>query len=127
TLTVDGKKLDVPEGAALQLYKDTMGWNVGAPPAEGSRKEGPIAGPIRDVWHEPLVVVYGTEDAAQTTANLEVAHWLASIRWGTDVKYPVLKDSEVDPAVVPTKSMILVGNARSNSVTRALEGELPTK
>ncbi|MBI2392773.1 MAG: prolyl oligopeptidase family serine peptidase [Deltaproteobacteria bacterium] len=136
TVTIDGTALTFAPGEPLSAQRDFGTWRAGAPaepaaapgsPGDGPRKEGNIAGPIRDVWNEPLQIVYGEGDPAQTQVNLEVARALATIRWGVDVRYPILKDSEVDPEVAPTRSTILVGNARSNRVLRALEPALPIR
>lgn len=127
TVVVDGTKLSFAAGDPLALHADGAIWLAGAPSDEGLHKQGKITGPIRDVWNEPLIVVYGASDPEQTQANLEVAQQLATIRWGVDVRYPIVRDLDVDPAATPSKSMILVGNARSNRIVRALEPELPLK
>lgn len=129
TVTIDGQPLAFDAGAPLNAHKEGAGWAIGLSPAddEGPRKAGRITGPIRDVWSEPLQVVYGADDPAQTQVNLEVARAFATIRYGTDVRYPLLKDSEVEPDAIPDKSTILVGNAKSNRLLRALEASLPLK
>ncbi len=124
-VVIDGTTLSYAADAPLLAYKDTT-WHAGEP-APALRKTGRLTGPIRDVWHEPLTLVYGTEDPTQTEANLEVARALAQIRWGVDVSYPIVKDSEVDLEARPKTSVILVGNAKSNRVLRALETELPMR
>lgn len=126
TVTIDGTAIAFTDGP-IALHRDGATWAAGAPSDDGPRKEGRITGPIRDVWSDPLQVVYGTDDPAQTQVNLEVARAFAAIRWGTDVRYPVLKDSEVDPDKVPDKATIVIGNARSNRLLRALEASLPIK
>ncbi len=132
-IVVDGQKLSFAAGAALVAHRaDGAGatWTAGPPSSagdDGPRKEGRITGPIRDVWFDPLTIVYGADDPAQTQANLEVARALATIRWGVDVRYPIVKDSEVDPDAATTTATILVGNARSNRIVRALEAELPVR
>jgi predicted esterase len=123
-VTVDADKLTFAAGAPLLVHREGAGWASGAA-ADGLRKQGRITGPIRDVWHEPLIFVYGTQDPAQTTANLEVAQAFAKVRWGTDVAYPIVKDTEIDANAAPTKSLVLVGNARSNRVLAAIEKDLP--
>ena len=123
---VDGKKLVFAEGAELALHRVGESWLVGPMPTDdGLRKVGKLTGPIRDVWNEPLTIVYGASDPAQTNANLEVAQWLAAVRWGVDVSYPIVRDDEIDPLSTPTRATILIGNARSNRLTHALEAELP--
>ena len=57
----------------------------------------------------------------------EVARAFATIRWGVDVAYPIVRDVDVDPDAVPTKATIVIGNARGNKLLRALEPSLPIK
>jgi predicted esterase len=126
TVAIDDAKLTFAAGAPLLAHREASGWKAGAwSETTALRKQGRLTGPIRDVWHEPLIFVYGTQDPSQTTANLEVAQAFAKIRWGTDVAYPIVKDSEIDPAAAPTKSLVLIGNAKSNRVLAAIEKDLP--
>ncbi|MEO7092788.1 MAG: PHB depolymerase family esterase, partial [Polyangiales bacterium] len=127
TLTLDAQKLVFAEGEALVAHQEGAGWVAGAPKDDGLHKEGRIAGPIRDAWNEPLTLIYGASDPLQITANREVAQQLARVRWGVDVQYPIVADTEVDPLAPPKTSIVLVGNAASNRITRALEAaaELP--
>ncbi len=124
TVAVDGAKISFASGAPIVLHRTGGAWASG-PIDDPKAKSGKISGPIRDVWNEPLTFVYGASDPTQTTANHEVAQALARLRWGVDVNYPLVADDAVDPAAVPTRSMVLVGNAKSNRVLRALEAELP--
>ncbi|MGZ6082652.1 MAG: carboxylesterase family protein [Polyangiales bacterium] len=125
TVAIDGDKLVFSDEIAL--HREQGHWVSGAAKSSEPRKSGKITGPIRDVWNDPLVVVYGASDPQQTQANLEVANALATIRWGVDVHYPILRDLDVDPDAIPSKATILVGNARSNRIVRALESSLPVK
>jgi predicted esterase len=122
TVTIDGTSI-----SELSAHRENGAWVAGPPKDEGARKSGKITGPIRDVWNDPLTVVYGTEDDTQTAVNLEVARAFATIRWGVDVSYPILRDVDVDPAAMPTKATIVVGNAKGNRLLRALEPSLPIK
>lgn len=123
TVSVDGTKLSF-EGPIV-AHRDAAGWHEGAPKDTGLVKQGKVTGPIRDVWNDPVVFVYGASDPGQTAVNRKVAEALAQIRAGVDVKYPLVPDTEVDPAAVPTKNVVLVGNAKSNRVLAALESKLP--
>jgi hypothetical protein len=80
---------------------------------------------MRDVFFEPLVLVYGTEDAAQTRANREAANALSRVRWGVDARYPIIADSDLTNEQAESHSLVLVGNAASNSIVRALKPKLP--
>src|SRR5207248_10185990 len=96
-LVVDGKKLDVDASDAIALHRDGDAWTFGPAPTDAIYKEGHVTGPIRDVWNEPLQIVYGASDPNQVMANREVAKALGRIRWGVDVDYPMLRDDEIDP------------------------------
>jgi predicted esterase len=124
-VTADGDKLVFSDEIAL--HREAGHWVAGKASGTEPRKSGKITGPIRDVWNDPLVVVYGASDPLQTQANLEVANALATIRYGVDVRYPILRDTDVDPDAIPSKATILIGNAKSNRIVRALEGSLPVK
>jgi len=127
TVTVDGVALSFAAGEPLAMHRASGTWTAGVPPNDVVYKQGKITGPIRDVWNDPLTIVYGVDDPLQTRANLEVARALAAIRWGVDVSYPVIKDSEYELDKAPTRATILVGNAKSNRVVRALEDSFPIK
>ena len=122
TVTVDGVVL-----TDLAAHREGATWVSGPAIDEGLRKKGKITGPIRDVWNDPLTVVYGTEDETQTAVNLEVARAFATIRWGVDVNYPIVRDVDVDLNVPPSKATIVIGNAKGNRLLRALEPSLPIK
>jgi len=127
TVTVDGTALSFTAGAPLVMHRASGTWTAGAPPNDVVYKHAKIAGPIRDVWNDPLTVVYGASDPEQLRANAEVARAFATIRWGVDVSYPLVKDTDFDLEAVPTRATILIGNAKSNRVVRALEDSLPIK
>lgn len=120
TVTVDGVAL-----SELTGHRENNTWVAGT--REEPRKKGKITGPIRDVWNDPLQVVYGTEDETQTAVNLEVARAFATIRWGVDVSYPIVRDVDIDPNLAPTRATIVIGNAKGNRYLRALEPSLPIK
>jgi hypothetical protein len=82
---------------------------------------------MRDAFFEPLVFVYGTADPAQTRANRDTARAWARIKWGVDIHYPMIADTELDESTAETHSLVLVGNAESNRIVRDLEAQLPFK
>lgn len=124
-VAVDGQKLSFT--GAIAAYRDPSGWHEGVAKDDGPVKHGKVTGPIRDVWNDPLVFVYGASDPQQTEVNRKVAESLAQIRFGVDVKYPILRDLDVDPGAAPEKNVVLVGNAKSNRVLAALEPDLPLR
>lgn len=125
-VTVDGVALTFEPTQPIAAYRASSTWIAGTKPeAAGMQKKAGLAGPMRDVFFEPLVFVYGSQDPAQLRANRDVARAWARIKWGVDIKYPVISDREYDETIGEENSIVLVGNAESNSVVRDLESSLP--
>jgi predicted esterase len=124
---IDGTALVFEPSVPVAAYKSSGTWRAGTKPTVAGAKRAGLSGPIRDVFFEPLVFVYGTLDAAQTRANRETVRAWAKIRWGVDARYPVIADTEVDDKLAETHSLVLVGNSESNRVVRDLESDLPFK
>jgi hypothetical protein len=95
------------------------------PESTGLQKRAGLAGPMRDAFFEPLVFVYGTQDPAQIRANKDTARAWARIKWGVDIRYPVVSDREYEDELGETHSLVLIGNSDSNQVVRDLESSLP--
>lgn len=128
TIAIDAQSLTLD--GALVMHKEGTTWVAGAAKHEGPWKHGELTGPIRDAFHAPLEFVWGASDPAQARANEEVARAWAAIRYGVTVRYPVISDVEFfaqGQSVGNDRPLFLVGNAKSNQVVRALEGELPIK
>ncbi len=123
-LAIDGQKLEFGPGVPIVAHREAALWKAG-PLTEPLRKQGHVTGPIRDVWHEPLRFIVGEDDPLDVEANRQLARALASIRWGTDVQYPIESDRDGDPAALPDRSLVLIGNARDNRYIRALDSALP--
>ena len=97
---------------------------------DGPFKHGTVTGPIHDVFHEPIVFVWGACDPAQARANEETAEAWARVRWGVRVDYPVMSDADFFARGEPLandRALFLVGNAKSNRVVRELEPSLPIR
>lgn len=122
-VSIDGTRIVFDEGEALTLHRDGSAWKKGPRPVEPNalRKRGRIAGPLRDVFHEPITFVYASEgDAAH--ANEHVARWLAKVRPGVKVAYPIMSDVEFfakNEALANERALFLVG--RGNKVLAAME------
>jgi predicted esterase len=129
TVTVDRAKLVFQAGEPIELHRDG-GWRAGRATYAGPRKEGSITGPIRDVFHEPVLFVWGASDPAQARANEEVARGWAKVRSGVHVEYPVMSDVEFlarGEALANDRALFLVGNAASNRLVRELEPSFPIR
>ena len=130
TVGIDGRKLVFQAGEPIELHKEGAEWRAGAAVHEGPFKHGTVTGPIRDVFHEPVVFVWGAGDPAQARANEEVAQAWAHVRAGVHVDYPVMSDAEFvarGESIANDRALFLVGNAASNRIVRDLEPSFPIR
>jgi hypothetical protein len=113
-------------GQPIAAYRASGTWVAGSKPeTPGLQKRAGLSGPMRDAFFEPLVFVYGTLDPAQTRANRDTARAWARIKWGVDIRYPIIADREYEEVLGEEHSLVLVGNSESNQVVRDLEASLP--
>jgi hypothetical protein len=128
TIAIDGRSIVAPQHGPVALHKEASGWLLGAAQHVGPWKKGNVTGPIRDIFHAPVLFVWGASDPTQARANEETARAWAAIRGGVTVQYPLMSDAEFEARGEPVandKALFLVGNAASNRVVRALEPRLP--
>jgi predicted esterase len=125
-VTVDGTLLTFDPAQPIAAYRSSGTWIAGTKPeTTGLSKRAGLAGPMRDIFFEPIVFVYGTLDPAQTRANRDVARAWARIKWGVDIRYPIISDREYEESIGEDHALVLVGNSDSNSVVQSLESSLP--
>ncbi|MBX3251869.1 MAG: prolyl oligopeptidase family serine peptidase, partial [Myxococcales bacterium] len=130
TVHVDGQTIvaaatPTADGPRLDLRREGDTWVVGARSLEGRKRPG-VSGPIRDVYHEPLVFVVGTRDPDHTWINRRVAeHWASPRGW--DVAYPIVDDVDVTPAMIEGSTLVLVGPPRSNALHARWRHQLPIR
>ena len=111
--------------APLTLERGEEGWRVSTQtwPRPGAKRPG-VSGPIRDVYHEPLVFVVGTQDADHTLINRLVAqHWARPKGWIVD--YPIVDDVDVTDAMIRDHTLVLIGPPASNAVHARVAAQLP--
>ena len=128
TVGVDQSKFVFQAGEPIELHRDHAAWKAGPAPHEGLYKHGAITGPLHDVFHDPLLFVWGAADPGQARANEEVARAWARVRPGVRVDYPVISDTEFlarGESIANDRALFLVGNAKSNRIVRELEPNLP--
>lgn len=106
-------------------------WRVwdGRVPRPGARKSGRVTGPLGDVNYEPQVHVYGTrvpEDTAalRRAAQLGARGWMNAWDY-TEIRHPVVADTELTPEMLRERALFLYGNARNNAVLAEIGGRLP--
>ncbi len=127
---IDGAELVFARGEPMVLHKEGAGWAKGPRPLAGLGKRGGVTGPIRDVFHSPVLFVYGADSPDLARVSEEVARSFATMRYGTTVQYPILSDREFYASGADLKadrSLFLVGTAASNRVLRELEADLPVR
>ena len=121
TLAIDGQSLEVRLPARLRRRGDR--WAIAGDEAAPLPALGR---PVRDVYHEPLVFVVGTQDPAHTAMNRLVArHWARPIGW--DVEYPVVDDVDVTDASSREATLVLIGPPSSNAVLARIADRLPIR
>ena len=125
-LAIDGQKLTFAPNEPMDLVRGPAGWARGKP-APGT-KAGHLTGPFRDVFHEPLLFVYGASDPKLAAANERVARAFAAVRFGVTASYPIVSDqaflAQGEP-LANERALFLVGGPSSNKVTAALEAMKP--
>jgi predicted esterase len=130
TVGIDQSKLVFQAGEPIELHRDRGTWKAGPASHEGPYKHAATTGPIPDVFHEPLLFVWGASDPAQARANEETARAWAHVRSGVRVEYPVWSDTEFfarGEPIANERALFLVGNAKSNRVVRELEPQFPIR
>jgi poly(3-hydroxybutyrate) depolymerase len=130
TLSIDQTTLVFQAGEPIEVHRDGDAWKAGPAVHTGPYKHGTVTGPIRDVFHEPILFVWGASDPAQARANEEAARAWARVRAGVHVDYPVVSDREFlanGEPIANDKALFLVGNAKSNLLVRELEPSLPIR
>ena len=130
TLSIDQSKLVFQAGEAIEVHRDGGTWKAGPAPHEGLVQARHVTGPMRDVYNEPILFVWGASDPAQARANEETARGWAHVRWGVHVDYPMMSDTEFyarGEALANDRALFLVGNAKSNRLVRELEPSLPIR
>jgi hypothetical protein len=122
---VDRDELSFDPQEVLAFEKQDEHWKKGIHVRKGLQKLPGLSGPIRDVFHKPLLVVYGTQDPTLTRANREVARWFARVKTGFDINYSVIPDRELTDEMVKSHSIVLVGGSASNQWSQLLDKDLP--
>ncbi len=128
-VSLDGTELAFDPSETISAHFSSR-WEKGPEPTSSPRKGGAMAGPFRDIFHQPIVFVYGASDPKQTNVNRDVANGFATIRGGMSQKYPILSDAEFlakRESFDRVHSLFLVGNAQSNALVREFESSFPIR
>jgi hypothetical protein len=126
-VSVNGQKITVPPDVPIALCKDDGSFAIREKTTPPGHKRPKLSGPIRDIYFDPLVFVYGTLDPSRVRSGEEVARAWARLRAGVDVHYPVIPDVELGEDAFSSHSLVLVGSSQENRIVRDLEPGLPFK
>ncbi len=126
-VSVDGEQLEAPSSAEIALVRGDDGrFRLGELFTDARKRHG-LSGPLDDVQHGPVTVVYGASDPAMTEANRMVAEHLATLGGTADVAYPVVRDADAAEVDLDGRHVILVGAPSQNRLTRAIASALPVQ
>jgi len=94
------------------------------------RKRAGLSGPVKDALRSPFVVVYGTGGATvgeRAEGRAAAERFAREWRDFAKGRPPVMADRDVTPEVERAKTLVLLGDAESNSVIRRKAPRLPVK
>ncbi|MFA4016666.1 MAG: hypothetical protein RUDDFDWM_001776 [Candidatus Fervidibacterota bacterium] len=115
--------------AKRSLPDGTFQWVVSKPP-EGLVKSAQIEGPIETVFLSRFIIAYGTigEEPVEAEVNESEARKLAAhwARWASG-RAIVKRDVDLTEEDLRTANIILVGNARNNSLIKHINAFLPIR
>ncbi len=123
-ISVDATPLEFEKGERIVIHREGSQWKKGRLPIAFVTKNAAVSGPFREVFHHPVLFVYGVDDPKEARANEEVARAWAKQRFGVNVRYGVMSDAEFiakRERLSEDRALFLVGNARTNRVLRSLE------
>ena len=135
SVTIEGQR--AYSGAVSSLptvawfHRTAGSWRLGYPvPARDSDVKRPgLSGPITDAYHDRMVHVYGTQDAAATDALQRAARTGARgwPLWLWAVNQEVVADTAVTEAMMRDATLVLYGTPGSNSVLERMRERLPIR
>ncbi len=124
----DQTSLQIPASASSVIFErgpDKTWAMASKPPSVIGQKRKGVSGPLDDIQIHPQIVVYGTQDPSQTETNRLVAQHFARQDLRTDVRLPVIADTDATDEALKGLSVVLIGNPSSNAVTARFIDKLP--
>lgn len=91
--------------------------------ASGPRKHPLLPGGMSDIFRTPFLIVHGAGAAERAAAERIARIWRAS----QHLEPRMVPDRDATGAMLRTHSLILVGGARANAVTRRLGAHIPLR
>ncbi len=126
-IEVDGVELEAEATGRVVLRRGADGRFAIGDGKPSAKKRPGLSGPLDDIEHEPVTIVYGSRDPAMAEANRLVAEHLSSLGGTADIAYPVLDDDVAQESDLEGRSVILVGSPSQNRLTDAIADSLPVR
>lgn len=133
-LLVDGDEAYRGSRAALghvvHLVRSGGRWRAGFPQrAEGLEKRAGLSGPLADAYYGRMVHVVGTQNAEHTEVLQRAAERGARgwPLWLWSVSQQVVKDVDVDAAMMEGATLVLYGGPGDNAVLERMRDRLPIR
>ena len=123
--TIDGNASKAAGGGELTFVRDASGKLSLAEHVANGRKVPGSSGPLDDVQHGAVTIVYGTQGRSDREANRLVADHLATLGGAADIHYPIVADADATDEMLAGQNVCLIGGPRSNKLTAAIAGLLP--
>ncbi len=116
---------------ATRAEDGTISWRDVAAPLKSDwpqTKSPRRAGPIKNAWRDPFLLVYGTQVLAGGAPNLDEVRaraWAAQWQDYADGAPRIKADTQVTPEDRAEFNLMLFGSAESNSLLREADAKLP--
>ena len=126
-LQVDGTNIQVApqDSGTLRLRRVERRWQRAVKGSPTGGKVHGLSGPLDDIWYGGFFIAVGTQDPLQTEANRLAAEELRRYNVRSSVSVPIFDDVDVTDAMLKSRSVMLIGNPRSNVITRRAISSLP--
>jgi poly(3-hydroxybutyrate) depolymerase len=132
-VTIDGQELSSldwpPRTPQIWLSRDREHWAASAEPPSRDLKGPHRYGPFKDVFRHRVLFVYATAGTpAENTWAFNKARYDAETFWYRgNGSVDVIADRDFDAGSIPDRSVVLYGNAETNSVWGDLLGDGPVQ
>jgi pimeloyl-ACP methyl ester carboxylesterase len=128
TLRIDGEEIvaDRPDSGELFLSRRGGTWTTAAAPPAG-QKNPRRYGPLKDGLRHNLLLVYGTQGTDEEDRWYAMRARLDAEAWAyrANGAFDVVADTEFDAAATRDRSVLLYGNADTNSAWATLLADSP--
>jgi predicted esterase len=127
SIELEGTSFSFAPSEPIALEQSSGAWRKGAAEPAGGQKRAGVEGPIREVFDQPLVFVWGSGDPRTARANREVAEAFARTRHGPGIHYRVTPDVAIDRKTLASHALFLVGTSADHRLLAEIGAALPIR